>query len=571
MRGSLVLACALVFGGASVENAFAYEVVIEQGRIVAPRFWVATATTPALVQASSSSSATSADGALTASSSPTPIPGEVTLAPGGALRVTRTRFGSTAEDVDTRAVVVLLDARGSDPSTTAAESSITVDVYGTRAHPTTAEKVEDSALLTSCLLRFHAKTRSWRVEKKDEVRENELASGPTTTDDAYARTCTASVIVNDSVVNELAPSGSTATTPTTTTRVEMSVDPNRGTARIVAVEFRADPVSASPTTFIAQGIAFASRMDLVELAWSWFARATNCATSLRNDIVSKCSSATAADSSVIENLYAVDVDRLINGCCSAVEAFINSGCFCAFAIVQGSPAFDVNARSSMSRSYDVEAMDDAVESLQTLCFGRPESPPRSTLQDDYEAVKMDLESGGSSDGGSCINTSATLAATRLVVLEDATSGSVPYEQTVVSSSVDAQAEAKKNSDIVSAEEEYDAFLRWLDGSGGGVPGTIASGARDQSLESQLVARNLSADADDAGDRTVDGEKKKNAFGPGRNLDAAIVAVVFIAVLALACFVFVWIRSYKKRDPGESGGVRLLARRRAEEASGAQEE
>ena len=47
MRTAFVLVCALVFGVGGVTTD-AYEVIIENGVVVTPRVWSATATTPAL-------------------------------------------------------------------------------------------------------------------------------------------------------------------------------------------------------------------------------------------------------------------------------------------------------------------------------------------------------------------------------------------------------------------------------------------------------------------------------------------------------------------------------------------
>jgi hypothetical protein len=177
LRSALLAACAFA---ACVSPATAYEVLVSEG-VVAPRKWVAVASSPALG---------AGDGSDVAAPVP-PVPGLITLAPGGALRVTRAR-PSAPEPLreprteDVRAAVLTLGAVSKFDRPTSGWT-LRVDVRSVEtvegvvsaarggeenaanlANLTRAVKTVERVVTTSCLLRRGSRG-AWEVKKDGSV------------------------------------------------------------------------------------------------------------------------------------------------------------------------------------------------------------------------------------------------------------------------------------------------------------------------------------------------------------------------------------------------------------------
>ena len=159
-----------------------------------------------------------------------------------------------------------------------------------------------------------------------------------------------------------------------------------------------DAETHSRHTLAVNTLALLSRDDLVDLAWSWLARATQCASGLRTELVSKCDvgkegAKFSGDAfSFSENAKGLTVNALVNGCCAAVASYADAECGCALEVAEGlAPFFFSREESAMARNEDVDA---AAATLEALCFGGQ--------KDDAEQKT------------SCVSSSATLAATRAV-------------------------------------------------------------------------------------------------------------------------------------------------------------
>ena len=158
--------------------------------------------------------------------------------------------------------------------------------------------------------------------------------------------------------------------------------PRRADETVVAV----DDDATTPARVVAKEITLLERGDLVDLAWSWLARATLCASSVRTDIMRQCdvepTVTYSGDATFGDATNRVTVDALVNGCCAAVAAHADAGCACALEVAEGLAPFDytsARAPSAMARS---DAVHAAVATLEALCFG--EGRHRTNARDAYD-------------------------------------------------------------------------------------------------------------------------------------------------------------------------------------------
>ena len=621
LRSALLAACAL----ATCVDHFAagVEVLVSEGRVVAPRNWVAVASSPAL-------------SAFDGQGDPEPVPsvpGLIALAPGGALRVTRARAFREDETrdppEDVRAAVVTLgEVPESDPESETwslrvdARSVETVegvvrasfglggDEGDESGETKTAVKTVERLVTTTCALRRGARG-AWEVAR-----------------DGSERTCTAKRVAVPSGADASAalavPSAASATDGVAyATRVEIvlgpqqnlnlppnatsaSVSTKRITSRrvdeiaVVAV----DDDATTPARVVAKEITLVSRGDLVDLAWSWLARATLCASSVRTDIMRQCdvepTVTYSGDATFGDATNRVTVDALVNGCCAAVAAHADAGCACALEVAEGLAPFDytsARAPSAMARS---DAVHAAVATLEALCFGGKGDTPNERDAYAYDELEDDAYDAATKkkEPTSCVASSATLAATRAVALE----GVPPRDTSKGSTHTAASAFASSSSPFPGTspeEKEYAAFLRWLDG-GANAAAETTEGFERKSSGSDLARDQGSAFGDRAslGDRVTNATNattKTNATKGGRRKTktipssrVAVAALVVVAALLAAAALLVALvvsrrviaeRARRRRGDGsiaranvcaehaalalENGDeVRLVARRRA---------
>ena len=611
LRSALLAACAL----ATCVDHFAagVEVLVSEGRVVAPRNWVAVASSPAL-------------SAFDGQGDPEPVPsvpGLIALAPGGALRVTRARAFREDETrdppEDVRAAVVTLGAvPESDPESET--WSLRVDVRSVETvegvvrasfglsgdegdesgETKTAVKTVERLGTTTCALRRGARG-AWEVAR-----------------DGSERTCTAKRVADDGADESAAlavPSAALVTDGVAyATRVEIvlgpqqnlnlppnatsaSVSTKRITSRrvdeiaVVAV----DDDATTPARVVAKEITLLSRGDLVDLAWSWLARATLCASSVRTDIMRQCdvepTVTYSGDATFGDATNRVTVDALVNGCCAAVAAHADAGCACALEVAEGLAPFDytsARAPSAMARS---DAVHAAVATLEALCFGGKGDTPNDA-RDAYDELEHDAYDAATQKPTSCVASSATLAATRAVALE----GVPPRDTSKGSTHTAASAFASSSSPSPGTspeEKEYAAFLRWLDG-GANAAAETSAGFERKSSGSDLARDQGSAFGDRAslGDRATNatnatkGGRRKTKTIPSSRVAVAALVVVAALLAAAALLVAVVVsrrviaeRARRRRGDGsiaranvcaehaalalENGDeVRLVARRRA---------
>ena len=644
LRSALLAACAL----ATCVDHFAagVEVLVSEGRVVAPRDWVAAASSPAL-------------SAFDGQGDPEPVPsvpGLIALAPGGALRVTRARAfredGARDPSEDVRAAVVTLGAvPESDPESE--PSSLRVDVRSVETvegvvrasfglgvndegeesgETKSAVKTAERLVTTACALRRGARG-AWEVAR-----------------DGSERTCTAKrfAVRGDASVSSKSaalavPSAAEVTTTegvAYATRVEIVLgnflnlknldnlnaeEPERPNATVskasavstkrvvsrrvdeiavVAVDDRHATVPKRVSRIVAKEITLVSRGDLVDLAWSWLARATQCASSVRADIMSQCefdSTYIGRDIGTSDATFpketAITVDALVNGCCAAVAAHADAGCACALEVAEGlAPFFFAPASASasakplpsaMARS---DAVHAAVATLEALCFGGKGDAGENL---EYDA----FASAAKKKPTSCVASSATLAATRAVALEGVTpqdrsepgTTSVPGSTHVAAS---AFASSSSPSPGTSPEEkEYAAFLRWLDGGANAAADASAGFERTSPRGSDHLARDFMTES--LGDRvtnattrtnvTKGGQRKTKTIPPRRVAVVVVVASVVVVALLAAVVVLRRVIAERARLPRRGDGsieranvcaehaalalengdeVRLVARRRA---------
>lgn len=563
MRTAFVLVCALVFGVGGVTTD-AYEVIIENGVVVTPRVWSATATTPALGALSSTTLTNDGDNNAVSLNA---IPGEVTLAQGGALRVTRTSWNtgdsfSAPENSETRVVVVVLGASELESMEVSQPTHLAIDVFAVYSGDIDVSPTR----VTTCTMRLDENTLVWRVAEAND--ETDFVS------------CTAAETLPENNTD------ASLTAPPTMTRVEIVLPATYLYSSIprplfvTGVDLRVESdssedensnseISSRPLRFIARGVALASRSDLVELAWSWLARATKCASSVRQEVILKCGedeeSETESSWQLLSNLFLnVDVEKLLNGCCDAIETYTDASCSCALQIVNGTNMF---ADSTISRGmHDAETMDTAVRSLDALCFG-----------------------GANDEASSCLASSATLKATRGVILErkgessESSMGSDVYDSvldrdilTVYKPATEVRAQAG-----VSPTDEYAAFLNWLDGDGDNEMRSDSDGIGNAlSVASSSTTASLESSDDQNASRLNAQSKATNAKDSIKS--GLFYDVVFsVSAFAVACLIGLVAvlnkkRLRKKRSAestddffldADGDVIRLVARRRQEEGAG----
>ena len=620
LRSALLAACAFA---ACVSPATAYEVLVSEG-VVAPRKWVAVASSPALG---------AGDGSDVAAPVP-PVPGLITLAPGGALRVTRVRPSAPAEreprTEDVRAAVLTLGAVSEFDRPTSGWT-LRVDVRSVEtvegvvsaarggeenaanlANLTRAVKTVERVVTTSCLLRRGSRG-AWEVKKdgsvNPEVNPCTARRGDVFFSQSETKSAEETRVGEENAGAAEQKNHDEGTHDETETRIEIALGtdvwnsrrdfdaiqtpftelPNLHTKRVAARRVEEIALVAVPSddaetysrhTLAVNTLALLSRDDLVDLAWSWLARATQCASGLRTELVSKCDvgkegATFSGDAfSFSEKAKGLTVDALVNGCCAAVASYADAGCGCALEVAEGlAPFFFSREESAMARNDDVHA---AAATLEALCFGGQ--------KDDAEQKT------------SCVSSSATLAATRAVALENVNEEE-PKSKAYTSAFASSSAPGTGTSPGSSPEErEYVAFKRWLDGADatplsstvvdadpddvvtfGGGGETDAGRSESNAQENANASRTKSPN----GRRDEDEDEKKNAF----LFFVALVVLASVAAATTLAFFFrrrVFARGCRRDDlflaranasddaafALENGDeVRLVARRRADAGAG----
>jgi len=586
LRSALLAACAL----ATCVDHFAagVEVLVSEGRVVAPRDWVAAASSPAL-------------SAFDGQGDPEPVPsvpGLIALAPGGALRVTRARAfredGARDPSEDVRAAVVTLGAvPESDPESE--PSSLRVDVRSVETvegvvrasfglgvndegeesgETKTAVKTVERLVTTACALRRGARG-AWEVARDGSERtctakrfavRGDASAEESAADDADAtegvrKYATRVEIILDNLLNlknlKNAMNAEEPERPNATVSKASAVSTKRVVSRrvdeiaVVAVDDRHATVPKRVSRIVAKEITLVSRGDLVDLAWSWLARATQCASSVRADIMSQCefdSTHIGRDVGTSDATFpketAITVDALVNGCCAAVAAHADAGCACALEVAEGLAPFffapasaSARAPSAMARS---DAVHAAVATLEALCFGGKGDAGENL---EYDA----FASAAKKKPTSCVASSATLAATRAVALEGVTpqDRSEPGTTSGGSTHIAASAFASSSSPSPGTspeEKEYAAFLRWLDG-GANAAADASAGFERTSGGSDHLARDFMTES--LGDRVTNattrtnvtkGGQRKTKTIPSRRVAVVVVAALVVVVALLAAVV-----------------------------------
>ena len=625
LRSALLAACAFA---ACVSPATAYEVLVSEG-VVAPRTWVAVASSPALG---------AGDGSDVAAPVP-PVPGLITLAPGGALRVTRARPSAPAEreprTEDVRAAVLTLGAVSKFDRPTSGWT-LRVDVRSVEtvegvvsaarggenlANLTRAVKTVERVVTTSCLLRRGSRG-AWEVKKDGSVNpevnpctarrgdvffsQSETKSAEETRvvaagaaeqkshdegthDDTETRI---EIALGTDVWNSDARDFDAIPSPFTSPRVENLHTKRVAARRVEEIALVAVPSDDAETysrhTLAVNTLALLSRDDLVDLAWSWLARATQCASGLRTELVSKCDvgkegATFSGDAfSFSENAKGLTVDALVNGCCAAVASYADAECGCALEVAEGLAPFFFGRRASspgesaMARNDDVHA---AAATLEALCFGG---------QKDEDEQKT-----------SCVSSSATLAATRAVALENVQEEEPKSKARTRAFSSSSSPGTGTSPGTSPEEREYVAFKRWLDGADAtplsstvvdadpddvvtfGVEGETDAGGEGESDAQENANASRTKSSNGRRDEDEDEDGKKNAF----LFFVALVVLASVAALITLAFFFrrrVFARGCRRDDlflaranasddaafALENGDeVRLVARRRADAGAG----
>ena len=623
LRSALLAACAFA---ACVSPATAYEVLVSEG-VVAPRKWVAVASSPALG---------AGDGSDVAAPVP-PVPGLITLAPGGALRVTRVRPSAPAEreprTEDVRAAVLTLGAVSEFDRPTSGWT-LRVDVRSVEtvegvvsaarggeenaanlANLTRAVKTVERVVTTSCLLRRGSRG-AWEVKKDGSVNsertctarrgdvffsQSETKSAEETRfvaagaaeqknhdEGTHDETETRIEIALGTDVWHSRRDSDAIPSPFTSPRVENLHTKRVAARRVEEIALVAVPSDDAETysrhTLAVNTLALLSRDDLVDLAWSWLARATQCASGLRTELVSKCDvgkegATFSGDAfSFSEKAKGLTVDALVNGCCAAVASYADAECGCALEVAEGIAPFFFGRQvlsspgeSAMARNDDAHA---AAATLEALCFGEKDAEQKT----------------------SCVSSSATLAATRAVALENVQEEE-PKSKARTRAFASSSSPGTGTSPGSSPEErEYVAFKRWLDGADAtplsstvvdadpddvvtfGVEGEAdAGGSESDAQENANASRTKSPN----GRRDEDEDEKKNAF----LFFVALVVLASVAAATTLAFFFrrrVFARGCRRDDlflaranasddaafALENGDeVRLVARRRADAGAG----
>ena len=476
----------------------------------------------------------------------------------------------------------------------------------------TAVKTVERLVTTACALRRGARG-AWEVARDgsertctakrfvagDESAEESAALAVPSAAEADARegvayaTRVEIVLGNLNLKNLNLRPNATATTAVSTKRV---VSRRVDEIAVVAV----DDDATVPERVVAKEITLVSRGDLVDLAWSWLARATLCASSVRADIMSQCEfdSTYVSDvgldatfpETITETANRVTVDALVNGCCAAVAAHADAGCACALEVAEGlAPFFFAGARQASARAPSAMARSDAVHAavatLEALCFGGKGDAPNLEY-DAYDAAKKKPTS--------CVASSATLAATRAVALEGVPpqDRSEPGTTSGGSTHIAASAFASSSSPSPGTspeEKEYAAFLRWLDGGANAAADTSAGFERTSSGSDDLARDRGSASLGDRVTNATNATTKTNVTKGGQRQTktipswrVAVAALVVVAALLAAVVVLRCViaeRARRRRGDGsfaranlcsehaalalENGDeVRLVARRRA---------
>ena len=582
--------------------------------VVAPRTWVAVASSPALG---------AGDGSDVAA--PRSVPGLITLAPGGALRVTRARPSAPAEREpleDVRAAVLTLGAvagfdrhegrtlRVDVRSVETVEGVVSAARGGEEtfsaagANLTRAVKTVERVVTTSCALRRGSRG-AWEVAKDGSVNPERTCTAKQKRD--VFSLCETKSAEGARVVAAAAAEKKNqdeGTHDETETRIEIALgtdvydfrrefdaipspfteveNPHTKKKRVAArrveeialVAVDDDAETYSRHTLMVKSLALISRDDLVDLAWSWLARATQCASGLRTELVSKCD---VEGKTFSEDAAGLTVDALVNGCCAAVKTYADAGCGCALEVAEGlAPLFFSSTRASpggsaMARNDDVHT---AAATLEALCFG---------------GQKNDAE-----QQTSCVSSSATLAATRAVALEDVPGEDVPVPGvSKTRTSAFSSSSSPGTSPGTSPEErEYVAFLRWLDGADASASSTGVDADPDDVVtfggggetdaggsESEKNAPDANASRTAANGRRDKDEKKEKTvfFSVPFVVVASVAAAATLAFFVRRC-VFFCARGVRRDDAFlarasasddaafalENGDeVRLVARRRAD--------
>lgn len=325
-----------------------YTSVIENGEVIGP--FAATVTTPALVSTpSSTSSLTGAgdagvngmggDGGAVSTVSGggggglgAKRVGEVTLAPGAALRVslhsavsssyssTSPKLPSPTSTADTRALVLLLGAPSAS-NVIAAGGGASIpspeDVYRSPAQLLSLvvevwvvandDATTALSLAATCALLWGGddpEVRGWRVAVSSDASDDAGLTFP------RCSAHSASVDGGGAGVGGGVGGGGgvDSASPDDYVRLEIALDPphsaspeklssTAGTQDAQSPRLREHDVGAvivreatgaRPGTFIAAGLALVSFSDLVELSWSWLSRAAGCSSELYGGLVSSC-------------------------------------------------------------------------------------------------------------------------------------------------------------------------------------------------------------------------------------------------------------------------------------------
>jgi hypothetical protein len=622
LRSALLAACAFA---ACVSPATAYEVLVSEG-VVAPRKWVAVASSPALG---------AGDGSDVAAPVP-PVPGLITLAPGGALRVTRVRPSAPAEreprTEDVRAAVLTLGAVSEFDRPTSGWT-LRVDVRSVEtvegvvsaarggeenaanlANLTRAVKTVERVVTTSCLLRRGSRG-AWEVKKDGSVNsertctarrgdvffsQSETKSAEETRfvaagaaeqkshdEGTHDETETRIEIALGTDVWNSRRDSDAIPSPFTSPRVENLHAKRVAARRVEEIALVAVPSDDAETyeprhTLAVNTLALLSRDDLVDLAWSWLARATQCASGLRTELVSKCDvGKEGATFFSNENAKGLTVDALVNGCCAAVASYADAGCGCALEVAEGLAPFFFGRRASspgesaMARNDDARA---AAATLEALCFGEKDAEQKT----------------------SCVSSSATLAATRAVALENVQEEEPKSKARTRAFSSSSSPGTGTSPGSSPEEREYVAFKRWLDGADatplsstvvdadpddvvtfGGGGETDAGRSESNAQENANASRTKSPNGRRDEDEDEDEDEKKNAF----LFFVALVVLASVAAATTLAFFFrrrVFARGCRRDDlflaranasddaafALENGDeVRLVARRRADVGAG----
>ena len=332
-----VLAC-LLAGLQSGSRASAYTLMVEDGATTTG--FSATITTPAFVRRPSSEASVDipagAEGSGAASAGAVDEPrgaGEVTLAPGGALRVVsvdipgegderrattasggRRSSDSPGATADVRAVLLVLGAptaaaagstAGVSPFVARAfdgqvKAALVVEVWavdsGDREGITNAERHEEDiaknlaspralSLVATCALTWGgASGMTWGAGLQAKVMDGNAVV------DAVDQRCTVHAFVSEGDGD----ASLSATSKDNLVQVEIALPPTpsfpvdhqwRHDVRAIVVR---ESLKVSEVSIVLQRIALVSFTDLVDLSWAWLARAARCSSEMYGAVMSTC-------------------------------------------------------------------------------------------------------------------------------------------------------------------------------------------------------------------------------------------------------------------------------------------